>query len=70
MQLLIHPDSGNVLQIQVEGETLLDEFDQMEHLQALTGVQIPGNLKGLRQKEERHTGVIEKQTMLDYVMGL
>ena len=26
MQLLIHPDSGNVLQIQVEGETLL-EFD-------------------------------------------
>ncbi len=54
----------------LEGETLLDEFDQMEHLQALTGVQIPGNLKGLRQKEERHTGVIEKQTMLDYVMGL
>ncbi len=54
----------------LEGETLLDEFDQMEHLQAITGVQIPGNLKGLRQKEERHTGVIEKQTMLEYVMGL
>ena len=54
----------------LEGETSLDEFDQMEHLQAVTGVQIPGNLKGLRQKEERHTGVIEKQAMLEYVMGL
>ena len=54
----------------LEGGSDLDEFDQMEYLQKITGVEIPGNLKGLREKEERHTGVIEKQAMLEYVMGL
>lgn len=32
MQLLIHPDSGNVLQIQVEGETLLEFDDAQDQL--------------------------------------
>ena len=48
----------------------LDEFAQMERLQALTGVPIPENLSGLQHKTERHTGVIEKDQMLRFVMGL
>ena len=47
-----------------------DEFDQMEQLCAVTGVSIPKNLAGLRQKAELHTGVIEKDAMLDYVLSL
>ena len=42
----------------------------MERLSQLTGVSIPGNLQGLQQKKELHTGVIEKDTMLDYVKKL
>ncbi len=48
----------------------MDEFAQMERLQALTGSPIPENLAGLQQKKELHTGVIEKGAMLDFVMGL
>ena len=48
----------------------MDEFAQMERLEALTGAPIPENLSGLRQKTELHTGVIEKDGMLDFVMGL
>jgi len=47
-----------------------DEFAQMERLQEKTGVAIPVNLAGLQNKEERHTGVIEKDRMLDFVMSL
>ena len=48
----------------------MDEFAQMEALQALTGWPIPENLAGLQQKKELHTGVIEKNAMLDFVMAL
>ena len=41
-----------------------DEFKQMELLQQKTGVPIPGNLVGLQEKKELHTGVIPKDTML------
>ena len=54
----------------LEENNLTDEFRQMERLEALTGVEIPSNLKGLEQKEERHTGVIEKDKMLTFVMEL
>ena len=54
----------------LEGEQELDEFDQMERLQQLTGVQIPQNLAGLKGKTERHTGVIAKDRMLEFVKGL
>jgi len=47
-----------------------DEFRQMERLEALTGVSVPKNLQGLETKPERHTGVIEKDKMLAYVMAL
>ena len=45
-----------------------DEFDQMEQLAEMTGVPVPSNLAGLREKEERHTGVIDKESMLDYIV--
>ena len=48
----------------------MDEFAQMEYLQNLTGAPIPENLAGLQQKKELHTGVIEKNAMLDFVMTL
>ena len=54
----------------IGGDTSGSEFDQMERLSALTGVPIPRNLSGLQGKEERHTGVIAKETMLEYVLTL
>ena len=47
-----------------------DEFAQMEALEKLSGVAIPGNLAGLRQKPERHTGVINKEEMPEFVLAL
>ena len=49
-------------------ETACDEFDQMLQLSRLTGTAIPGNLRTLREKPERHTGVIEKEKMLSFVL--
>ena len=54
----------------IGGDTSGDEFTQMERLCALSGVPIPGNLAGLQGKAELHTGVIEKDAMLDYVLSL
>ena len=53
------------------GETAKgDEFDQLEQLHAVTNVPIPKNLADLRTKPERHTGVIDKETMLDFVLEM
>ena len=52
------------------GDTSGDEFDQMEALCALTGVAIPVNLAGLKEKTPIHTGVIPKDTMLSFVQSL
>ena len=49
------------------GDLSGDEFTQMERLETLTGVPIPGNLSGLREKPEIHTDVIEKEEMLSFV---
>ncbi|MBR4109599.1 MAG: threonine synthase [Oscillospiraceae bacterium] len=54
----------------LEGEQTLDEFAMMDRLQEKTGVPIPQNLSGLQEKKERHTGVIEKDKMLEFVMNL
>ncbi len=48
----------------------MDEFAQMDYLEKLTGSPIPGNLSGLQEKKELHTGVIEKDAMLAFVEGL
>ena len=47
-----------------------DEYAQMRQLTGATGVPIPGNLSSLQGKPERHTGVIAKEEMLDYVLSL
>ncbi len=44
-----------------------DEFQQMERLEEISGVAIPQNLAGLNKKPERHTGVIGKEEMYDFV---
>ena len=54
----------------IGGDTSGSEFDQMARLSAITGVPIPKNLAGLQGKPERHTGVIEKEKMLEYVLKL
>ena len=46
-----------------------DEFAMMGKLSALTGTPIPKNLATLREKQVRHKDVIDKDAMLDYVLG-
>ena len=54
----------------IGGDLSGDEFDQMERLSEITGVAIPKNLASLRGKPERHLGVIDKDEMLNFVLGL
>jgi len=54
----------------IGGDTSGNEFQQMERLSQITGVPIPKNLASLQGKPELHTGVIEKDAMLDYVLNL
>ena len=54
----------------IGGDMSGDEFAQMERLEALSGMPIPRNLSGLKEKEERHTGVIDKEAMLPFVLAL
>ena len=53
----------------IGGDTTGTEFQQMDRLEQLTGVPIPKNLANLQGKPERHTGVIDKEEMLDFVMN-
>ncbi len=46
-----------------------DEFDVMEQLYDVTGVPVPKNLASLRERAVRHRDVIERDEMLDYVLG-
>lgn len=46
-----------------------DEFAMMDKLSALTGTPIPKNLATLREKQVRHKDVIDKDAMLDYILG-
>ena len=54
----------------IGGDVSGDEFAQMARLEEITGVRVPKNLSGLQGKPERHTGVIDKEEMLDFVLGL
>ena len=54
----------------IGGKTCGNEFDQMETLQQLTGVEIPKNLANLRTKPELHNHVIDKDAMLQFVLHL
>ena len=52
------------------GDLSGDEFSLMERLEKMSGVPTPKNLATLKGKPERHTGVIDKDSMLDYVLKL
>ncbi len=54
----------------IGGDLSGDEFDQMERLEQTTLVPAPKNLSTLRGKAERHTGVIDKEAMLEFVLNL
>ena len=54
----------------IGGDLSGDEFTLMERLEAMTQVPAPKNLATLKGKPERHTGVIDKDEMLNYVLGL
>ncbi len=54
----------------IGGDTSGSEFEQMARLSEITGVPVPKNLSSLLGKEEKHTGVIAKEAMLDYVLSL
>ena len=53
----------------IGGDQSGDEYAQMEHLSAITGLAIPKNLANLRTKPERHTDVIDKDQMMHYILG-
>ena len=46
-----------------------DEFEQMERLQALSGVAMPANLADLRSREILHRDCIDPADMLEYVLA-
>ena len=54
----------------IGGDLTGDEFTLMERLEDITGVPTPKNLAGLQGKPERHTGVINKEEMLEFVLSL
>ena len=54
----------------IGGDLSGDEFALMEHLEAMTQIPAPRNLATLKGKPERHTGVIDKDEMLEFVLGL
>ena len=54
----------------IGADTSGSEYDRMERMQTLTGIPIPPALAALRTKPERHTGVIAKEKMLEYVLGI
>ncbi len=54
----------------IGGDLSGSEFDQMKRLETLTGVPTPKNLSILEGKPEKHTGVINKEDMLSFVLNL
>ena len=52
----------------IGADTSGSEYDRMERMQTLTGIPIPPALAALRTKPERHTGVIPKEKMLEFVL--
>lgn len=50
----------------IGGDCSGDEFEQMERLEALTGVKAPENLAGLKSRKILHTDVIEKNALTGY----
>ena len=53
----------------IGGDTQGSEFERMDRLNAITGVPVPKPLAELRDKPQRHTDVISKDKMLDFVLS-
>ena len=53
----------------IGGDTDGDEFAIMERLHELTKVPVPQGLATLRQKQVRHTDVIDREEMQEYVLN-
>ena len=53
----------------VGGDLSGDEFEQMETLAALSGVPVPKGLRGLKERPVLHEDVIDREEILDYVLG-
>ena len=54
----------------IGGDLSGSEFDQMKRLETLSCVPTPKNLSSLEGKPEKHTGVINKEDMLSFVLNL
>ena len=54
----------------IGGDVTGSEFEQMKRLETLSGVPTPKNLSSLEGKPEKHTGVINKEDMLSFVLNL
>lgn len=54
----------------IGGDTSGSEFEQMHRLNEITGVAIPKPLSELQGKAERHSAVIAKDKMTDFVMAM
>ena len=54
----------------IGGDLSGDEFTLMERLENLSSMPVPKNLSGLKGKRERHTDVIAKEKMMEYVLSL
>ena len=52
----------------IGGDASGDEFAVMERLHDATGVPVPKNLSGLRERPVRHRDVIGREELLDYVL--
>ena len=53
----------------IGGDLSGSEFDQMRALSELTGVPVPKNLAGLDKAKERHSDVIDREEILNYVIS-
>ena len=53
----------------IGGDTQGSEFERMDRLNAITGVPVPKPLAELRGKPQRHTDVIAKDRMMDFVLS-
>ena len=47
-----------------------DEFEQIQAICDKTGVPGPGNLSSLRDKKVLHKDVVDRENILDYVLGI
>jgi len=60
--------SASVLEAIENKKSSLDEYDMIDRLNQLSGLEVPESLAGLKTKERRFSDSIEKADMKDYVL--